>query len=454
MANDNIPLLGQNKNIWHTNIFDPQPVVPENLPILESRRAPVDYTWGATTPVSTNRGGNIIQNMLGNGQSMADLGNVISGFGVGEKADRVIRGNYTQDYDKMLMDREAAFNDAMLRAQTGRNDNETDALKKLQQTAYIGGGGNALGPISIMLGGTSRSIPTYGLGPAATTAEEQTGAKSLQEMLMNRLKSGGSYLPTQNVQPHPLESYARPGMAENISSYAGTGAGIIGALGGLLGQGSSGTAGTGGVISNLLRMLGRGGGGSGTGTAAGTASGGLMSKIMGNAVPIAGAVTGGLGLMKDRGLGSNILSGATTGASIGSMVPGLGTLIGGGIGAGVGALRGLGGGPSDIEKAGRITASHGRQALVSTATPEQQAEAQKSGWSNPNDALALIVVRDAMVKQGKSPDAANVVIHQLHSAEKQGPEAVQAVLQQIMGAAGPRVPSSGPVANTPRPQGW
>lgn len=441
---DNIPLLGQNKNIWHKNIFDslgpdPGADIPSTVP--------GGFTGGSMLGVPTPpQGADFIQQLLQGRSPLSDVGTVLGSFSQGKKADRIVQGNYTQDYDRMMMDREAGLNDQMLAAQRGRNDNETDALKKLQQASYISGGGNAFKPPSIQLGGQSRQLADYGFGPKASTDAEKQGAGTLQEMVLQRLKSGGSFMPTQNYQPHPLDSYAKPGMAENISSYGGAAGGILGGLGAMTG-GNTGI--NGGLLSKIPGIGKWFGGGE-----AGTAGGGLIGNIMDKAAPIAGAVTGGMGLMKDRGLGGNMMNGASTGASIGTMfAPGLGTAIGAGVGALGGALRGVGGGPSDAEKAGRGVAAQGRSQLAAGATPEQQAEAQKSGWNNPQDALALIVVRDQLAKSGKPPEMANQLMQQLHQAEKQGPEAVQSIIQTIMGNTG-GAPGAPGAAGMQRPQGW
>jgi hypothetical protein len=380
-----------------------------------------------------SQGGGIIDKvlgMLGGQENVGDLASVVGSFGQGRKADRVVEGNYTQNYDRMMLDKEQSHNDQMLQAARDRNDNETDALKKLQVTSYLKGGGASQQPFSFMLGGKERTAPKFGFEPRAASDEEKAGASTLQNTIMSRFEEDGSYVPSNNYQPHDLDSYAKPGMAERISSYGAAGLGGLGALGGMVGKaGEAVSAGKG--IANMLGFGGKAGQ-AGTGL---TGAGGLMSNIMGKAVPIAGAVTGGIGLMKDRGIMGNMMNGATTGASIGSIVPGLGTLIGGGIGAGVGALRGAFG-VSEAEKAGRDVASAGRSQIIAGATPQQQKEAMSAGWGNPNDALTLIVVRDALAKAGKPPEAAEQYVDALFKAEKQGPQAVQSVIQTIMAATG------------------
>ena len=98
-------------------------------------------------------------------------------------------------------------------------------------------------------------------------------------------------------------------------------------------------------------------------------------------------------------MGTNIMNGATAGAGYGTMIaPGIGTLIGGGIGAGVGALRGQFG-VSEKEKAARGEVAGAIEQIVAGATPQQRAEAASAGWSNPQQALANIVLRDKLGAQ-------------------------------------------------------
>lgn len=373
-------------------------------------------------------------------QNMTDLSALLGGFSSGKKADRITEGNFQGDYDQMLLNREAdknrlgldledTRNRTGLAAQAARNDNETDALKKLQQTAYIAGGGSNFAPPSFQLGGQQRTAPSFaGIAPVSTTDIEKSGAMDLQGQVRQRLTDSGlpqtfvpksDFTPDWSYTPKPVDSYAKPGLSEKLGSYGALGVGAIGTLmdifgnggegaGGLSGLGSLGSAGK--SISSFL-----------------SGGGGAASKFAAKALPIAGAVTGGLGLLKDRGTGSNIMNGLTAGSSIGTMImPGLGTGIGAGVGALAGWARGLGG-PSQEEVAGRGAASEARQIITSGATPQQVAEAQGAGWKNPTDALTMIVLRDKL-----GADKANSAMTQLYAAEKQGPQAVQSVIAQLM----------------------
>ena len=447
------------------------------------------------------------------GSGITDLGSAIEQIANGERANRIQKGNWTQDYDKLMM-----------QAEQLRNQNESDAMKKMAQTSYILGGGNPYKPATLNFGGTQMALPDFGFGPKAPSAAQMQGASTLQGQLLSRLAPGGSYLPTS------LDSYANPGTLENITRFGGAGAGILGAIGNIL-KNTSAAKKAGGAVSNLLT----GGGGQNLGfdtaggmtpaalpssaaldaaaagvapsaidnglTASGLLSssslpsstieglmsatpddmssiannvgggdgglgGNLLSKIPGlgsgvgatisKYLPYVGAVTGGLGLLHEDGLGGDIMHGAETGASIGSIVPGLGTLIGGGIGAGVGALRRLFsgiGGPSQTELAGRQTQSTGTNQYTQGATDAERQEAQNAGWGNANDALGLIMTRDALMKNGLAGDQAEKQAESLWgnfmNSTKQGSGAEQTALNNLYSATGRQNPYATPIIGTP-----
>lgn len=164
-------------------------------------------------------------------QGATDIGSLLSGFGTGQQQNRIAGGNLTQDYDTL-----------MLNAQQGRNANESDAMRKLAQTSYIKSGGAQSGPRSISLGGQTRELPSFGSAARPASAEMKQGAETLQSMLLDRLKSGGSYQPTE-------PTYTKPGMAENIGSYGGAVAGGLGAMDSIL-HGDTGKQG------NILKDIG------------------------------------------------------------------------------------------------------------------------------------------------------------------------------------------------------
>ena len=491
-SNQNIFIAGQGQGPWGpyglpptTGPYNPNGPTSTGAPGLPGRaggdeiNALLDRlmkerssaTSGATQPTQStgNRQGIINKLLGGDPAGYADMASMAGAFSQGKKADRVITGNYTQDYDQMMLDREKNQNDLYLRAQADRNANENNSLRNLAVTSYLRGGGADVSPKSITLNGQQRELPNFGFGPRPASTAQMEGAAALEPKLLDRLKPGGSFMPEFNYQVHPLESYTKPGLAENIGSYGATGLGILGGLSktGLLnrfigGAGGAGTSAAGLVPGFGVQGLGAAGlpggamyGASAPGIASGASgAGSTIAGILGKAAPWAAVGAGAYGLTKDRGAGYNAMNGATAGAGIGTMImPGIGTAIGAGVGALGGLARGAFG-VSEKEKAGRTTAQQGRQALAAMGTPEQIQEAEAAGFKNPQDALALIVTRDSIAKAGGNPEMADQLMQQLWQAEKEGPEAVQQVLASIMNLQGnsnmgqPGAPRTG--GNIPR----
>jgi hypothetical protein len=235
-----------------------------------------------------------------------------------------------------------------------------------------------------------------------------------------------SYTPTYTPYQQQSNPYAYQGPQQPQSSF---GSGLNQAAGGVKQVASAGKMG-GNLISKAM------------GEAPGQFGASTAGQVLGKAIPIAGAVQGTLGLINGGSLAHNLMSGAETGASIGSIVPGLGTLIGGGIGLGVGALRSLfHGGPSQQEIQGRGAQQQGLQSILSAATDQDRQDAQQamsapgSPWKNANDPLALIVMRNQLIKNGMSGDDAvkqsNQMMTNMWNAEKQGTPAVAQAFNPI-----------------------
>lgn len=387
-------------------------------------------------------------------QGLTDAGSVLGAMGANEQTNRVLRGNFQQNFDQMQLDREQARNvlgqlsqadyDRLKLASAGdKRTSTSDAMQKIQLGGHLQRGDRITDPRTGAVSYRPRSD------------QEKAAATGLIDQMHSQLNRP-EYEPTKfegtyDYQSADPSSYTRPGTMENIGRYGDLAGGALGTIDSIFGRGNQG--GGLGSIMNTGRKLwdvgkgigsffGAGGnnatsiipgtgiptvaGAGGTGMIAPAGAGGVMSNMLGKAVPIAGAVTGGIGLMKNRGTKSNIMNGITTGASIGSMFGGpIGTGIGAGVGALGGFLRGVGG-PSEKAVQGREAAAQGRQALTAGATPEQIQEAQGAGWKNPQDALTLITLRD---KFGQ--DRANQMTQQLWQAEKGGPEAVNNILRQL-----------------------
>lgn len=172
-------------------------------------------TGGAGSAVSGGAAdaGGVISNLvakLKNPSSLADLSSILGSMSSGEKANRVAGSDIAGKYDQ-----------AAISAQNSRNSTESDALKKLAQTNYILSGGSKYNPnAQIQLNGQSRALPDFGLGPIAPSAAQKQGAASLQSQLLPRLAPGGTSAPDPNAYK------TSPGLAEDVGSWGGVGAGI------------------------------------------------------------------------------------------------------------------------------------------------------------------------------------------------------------------------------------
>lgn len=273
------------------------------------------------------------------------------------------------------------------------------------------------------------SLPTtpWGYAPQgfwSTMADPASSSSSSS----NATPTQQNYLPLQSTQTAPTDSGSTPegqtGAGSTIGSLIGdaqTGASAVKGIGGL----ANSVSGGGNTLGGLL--------GAGTASEAGS--------LMGDIIPGIGAAAGIYGMAQNKGNLANILSGAETGASIGSIVPGIGTLIGGGIGALAGGVEDLFniGKPSQTELQGRTAQSQGIGQITQNATPAEQAEAQNAvktqGWADPQQALGLIVTRDALINSGMPAQQAiaqsNSMLGNLYKSEQGGTSSVQSALSPI-----------------------
>src|SRR3990167_2109135 len=253
-------------------------------------------------------------------QALGDLGSIMGSFAGDERTNRVIRGNAQQGLDGLMLDREANQNRVGLDAQSefdklkllaanDKRSSTSDAMQKIQMGGWLQSGGNASAP-----GGAHRAV----------SDQEKTAAASLIDQTHAQLNrpeyEPTKFTPDKSYQPMDPNEYAKPGVMERIGQYGGLASGALGMLDKFGGA-------NGGAGSFLSKFLG-GGGGATTG-------------IAGKALPALGAIQGGVGLMRNQGLGRNVMNGVTTGASIGSMVPVIGTAVGAGVGGVIGGLRSL-----------------------------------------------------------------------------------------------------------------
>ena len=160
---------------------------------------------------------------------------------------------------------------------------------------------------------------------------------------------------------------------------------------------------------------------------------------------IKGIFMGGGGALASTGLDLGAGTGAAAAGAAGGGI-GLGGIVSaiplwGWAAAGVAAafffFRGFGG-PSQAERAGRETAAAFRDSIIDGLSPDQMAEARAAGESGMNSvtgAALHIAIRDAKLAAGATIEeaerAAGAMVAALHAAEKEGPESVQRVMNEI-----------------------
>lgn len=166
--------------------------------------------------IGANQPGSLLSSFL-NPNNLADLGSMFGSLSSGEKANRLTGANLTQNYDQLK-----------LAEQSGRNQNESDALSKLAVTKYLKEGGSKYKPgQQFSIGGKTYSVPDFGFGPTPASQAQMQGAADLEGQLTDRLKPGGSYTITK-------PDYLNPGTMENIGSYGGLASGGLGYLGSIM----------------------------------------------------------------------------------------------------------------------------------------------------------------------------------------------------------------------------
>lgn len=143
--------------------------------------------------------GQIIGKMVKNPDTYSDIGKMLGSYANSEAGNRATTGHFTQDWDALR-----------LKAVQDRRVAESDAMKKLAQTGYLGSGGNPYKPATMLTGET---LPSFGFGPKAPSAAQLEASKTLEGQLLARLQPGAGF------QPSPLESYTKPGTGEKIGRY-------------------------------------------------------------------------------------------------------------------------------------------------------------------------------------------------------------------------------------------
>lgn len=157
---------------------------------------------------------------------------------------------------------------------------------------------------------------------------------------------------------------------------------------------------------------------------------------------LSGKITGGLqGLFGDMGGKVGNMFGDLLGAGLGAAFGPLGSLVSAGIsklgglalsglkklgGAILGGIKKLFGGPSAEELAGRDVAHTFRASLESVLVGLDSAIAGTTKWERE-----VVALRDSFLAMGRTEQEALAISEKLWRAEKQGPEAVKAVIAEI-----------------------
>lgn len=132
------------------------------------------------------------------GQNWADMGQVLGGSRANEMSDRLTRGEFMQNYDRLNT----------IASEENRN-RENDALQNLARTNYILSGGAQPLPTRI----NSGNLTDLGFGPKPSSDAQKQGAATLQTQLLSRLTPEGSLKPTDP------STYATPGKVEKASKW-------------------------------------------------------------------------------------------------------------------------------------------------------------------------------------------------------------------------------------------
>lgn len=166
----------------------------------------------------------------------------------------------------------------------------------------------------------------------------------------------------------------------------------------------------------------------GTGSAFGKMSDAIMGSLSTLNHIFVSAFTGGGGMAGAvKAFATNVLD------SLLSLIPGVGPILAqfsGAIVAGLskigGWIKGLFGGPSQEELAGRAMSATFEAEIAAGLTDSQRAEAGNDSWKQ-----TLIGVRDAYLKIGLSAVEAERDVARLWEASKEGPDAVAAAIEHI-----------------------
>lgn len=160
---------------------------------------------GAKKVIGSGGKGNTDEN--GGDQKWGDAATVMDDFSKGELIRRLMKGEMTQNYDKLNFE-----------AAEQNRTQESDAMKKLAQTSYLMNGGAKPLPTQV----NSGHLTDFGFAPAPASDAQKQGASTLQGTLLKRLTPEGALAPTK-------PDYLNEGTAEKVGKWGGVITGGIGA---------------------------------------------------------------------------------------------------------------------------------------------------------------------------------------------------------------------------------
>ena len=129
------------------------------------------------------------------------------------------------EQERLRQQQQQQFFEQLMARERGQRESGKDALRSLQHTQYIGGGGREYTAPTTQSG---RTLSTFGFGPVATTETEQAGARALEAELMARLEGGYAVPEPEERDPFTVpDEYRRPGTWERIGNIAGPASTIL-----------------------------------------------------------------------------------------------------------------------------------------------------------------------------------------------------------------------------------
>lgn len=160
-------------------------------------------------------------------ESSAQIASLLGAFSMGEKADRTLRSEWQQNYDRMMLEADLARQRLGLEAQAAQGALARSALDTMARTATLLNRGTSSGDIPpIQLRGRTVPVPRFPWTPGPPSQEEIELARLLRERALEQARHGITVPEPTHVPTRP----SGPGLLERLGSYGGAAAGIIGTL--------------------------------------------------------------------------------------------------------------------------------------------------------------------------------------------------------------------------------